>query len=110
MTYDQQLAARIREVLRSEHGVEEKPMFGGLAFMVDGHMAVAASGQGGMLVRVDPSEGAGLVEHTAATPMVMRGRPMAGWLTIDAAHVADAGELAEWVSRGVGCARSLPAK
>ena len=85
-------------------------MFGGLAFLVNGNMAVAASGQGGLLVRVDPRGSAALVESTAAYPMEMRGRSMAGWLRVDAEHVADEAALEEWVGRGVGYAGSLPPK
>ena len=81
-------------------------MFGGLAFLVNGNMAVAASGQGGILVRVDPEESARLVETTPAEEMVMRGRSMAGWLRVEAAE----SELPEWVERGVSYARSLPPK
>jgi hypothetical protein len=84
-------------------------MFGGLAFLVGGNMAVAASGQGGALVRVDPEEGDRLIETTAAEPMVMRGRPMSGWLRVDASEL-EGDALAEWVERGVAYARSLPAK
>ena len=85
-------------------------MFGGLGFLVGGNMAVAASGQGGLLVRVDPDEGAGLVETTHAYPMKMRGREMLGWLRLDSDDVRDDAELATWVERGVSYARALPPK
>ena len=85
-------------------------MFGGLGFIVSGNMAVGASGQGGLLVRVDPAESDALVESTAAVPMEMRGRTMAGWLRVDSADVAADDELADWVERGVAYARSLPPK
>ena len=85
-------------------------MFGGLGFLVGGNMAVAASGQGGLLVRVDPDEGAGLVETTHAYPMEMRGREMLGWLRLDSDDVRDDAELATWVERGVSYARALPPK
>jgi hypothetical protein len=84
----------------------EKKMFGGLAFLVGGNMAVAASGQGGLLVRVDPAEGERLVETTDAQPMEMRGREMAGWLRVD----PPSERVAEWVARGVAYARTLPPK
>ena len=106
MAYDEALAARIRGLVSREAGVEEKKMFGGLAFLVGGNMAVAASGQGGLLVRVDPHESARLVETTPAEEMVMRGRPMAGWLRVDPPDA----EVAEWVRRGVAYARTLPPK
>ena len=106
MAYDDALASRIRDLLAGEDGVTEQQMFGGLAFLVNGNMAVAASGQGGILVRVDPAESAQLVETTGAEEMVMRGRSMAGWLRVDPGH----DELPEWVERGVSFARSLPPK
>ena len=106
MAYDEQLAARIRDQLTGEDGVTEQKMFGGLAFLVNGNMAVAASGQGGILVRVDPAESGELVSSTGAEEMVMRGRSMAGWLRVEPA----ADELPGWVERGVAYARSLPPK
>jgi TfoX/Sxy family transcriptional regulator of competence genes len=110
VAYDEQLAARIRELVAGEPNVTEQKMFGGLAFLVGGNMAVAASGQGGALVRVDPAQSDQLVETTAAEEMVMRGRAMAGWLRVDDDHLRSPQELAEWVERGVGYARTLPAK
>jgi TfoX/Sxy family transcriptional regulator of competence genes len=106
MAYDEALAARIRVLVAGERGVTEKKMFGGLAFLIGGNMAVAASGQGGLLVRVDPAEGARLVAATSARPMEMRGREMPGWLRVD----PSAAEVAEWVARGVAYARTLPPK
>lgn len=85
-------------------------MFGGLAFLVNGNMSVAASGQGGLLVRVDPAASQELLHDTAAYPMEMRGKSMAGWLRVDAEDVADDAALGDWVERGVGYARSLPPK
>jgi TfoX/Sxy family transcriptional regulator of competence genes len=110
MAYDEDLASQIRELVAAENGVTEKKMFGGLAFLVGGNMAVAASGQGGLLVRVDPEESAQLVASTSARPMEMRGREMAGWLRVDADDVRDDRELAAWIERGVSYARSLPTK
>jgi TfoX/Sxy family transcriptional regulator of competence genes len=110
MAYDEEIAERIRSLLAGERGVVEKPMFGGLAFLVGGNMAIAASGQGGILVRVDPAESDRLVATTAARPMEMRGRQMAGWLRVDAADVRGKKELTGWVRRGVAFARSLPPK
>src|SRR5690242_4387415 len=106
MAYDEELADRIRSLVAAEDGVTEQKMFGGLAFLVDGNMAVAASGQGGILVRVDPDDSARLVETTSAEEMVMRGRAMAGWLRVEPA----VDELPQWVERGVSYARSLPPK
>ena len=110
MAYDEELASRIRAEIAGTPGVEEKKMFGGLAFLVGGNMAVGASGQGGILVRVDPEESDDLVAATAARPMEMRGREMRGWLRLDGDDVRAAAELAAWVERGVGYARSLPVK
>src|SRR5436190_2538592 len=109
MAYDEELAGRIRDLIGTD-GVVEQKMFGGLAFLVGGHMAIAASGQGGALVRVDPSESDELVAATAAEPMVMRGREMAGWLRVDAAALETDEALQEWIDRGVDFARSLPPK
>jgi TfoX/Sxy family transcriptional regulator of competence genes len=110
MAYDEDLANRIRELLADEDGVTEMTMFGGLAFLLAGNMAVAASGQGGLLVRVDPVQGEALVSRTKAMPMVMRGREMTGWLRVDAEAVTGKRQLQTWVRRGVAFARSLPAK
>ncbi|HEV2754386.1 MAG TPA: TfoX/Sxy family protein [Actinomycetota bacterium] len=110
MAYDEELAERIRDLVAGERGLAEKKMFGGLAFLVDGNMAVAASGQGGIMVRVDPGESEALVGKTNAYPMEMRGRPMGGWLRVDAEHVRTKPQLAKWVQRGVGYARTLPPK
>ena len=109
MAYDEELAGRIRNLVSGEPGLTEKKMFGGLGFMVGGNMAVAASGQGGLLVRVDPGESEYLVASSAAYPMEMRGRQMAGWLRVDSEHLAG-DELTAWVERGVAYARSLPPK
>jgi len=110
MAYDEALAGRIRELVAGEAGVAEKKMFGGLAFLVDGNMSVAASGQGGLLVRVDPDESDTLVRKPGVETMVMRGLPMAGWLRVDADAVRTKRQLEAWVERGVGFARSLPPK
>ena len=110
MSYDEHLAARIRELVAAEAGVTEKKMFGGLAFLINGNMAVAASGQGGVLVRVDPEGSDRLVARTHAHPMEMRGRSMQGWLRVDVEDVRTKRQLAAWVERGTSFARSLPAK
>ena len=110
MDYDEELADRIRELVAGEKGVSEKRMFGGLAFLVRGNMAVAASGQGGLLVRVDPKQTDRLTRSTHVAPMVMRGRPMDGWLRVDTAGVRTTRQLRTWVDRGVGYAKSLPPK
>jgi TfoX/Sxy family transcriptional regulator of competence genes len=107
MAYDEELAERIRTLVAGEPGLTEKKMFGGLAFLIGGNMAVAASGQGGLLVRVDPAESDELVATTDAWPMEMRGRSMKGWLRVDP---GDDRELSAWVARGASYARGLPAK
>jgi TfoX/Sxy family transcriptional regulator of competence genes len=110
VAYDEDLADRIRALFADEPGVTEQRMFGGLAFLVGGHMAVAASGQGGLLVRVDPAEAERLVGSTAAEPMEMRGRPMRGWLRVDAGAVRTTRQLTRWVTLGRRAAGSLPPK
>jgi TfoX/Sxy family transcriptional regulator of competence genes len=109
MPYDEDLADRIRDLIEADELTEQR-MFGGLAFLVVGHMAVAASGQGGLLVRVDPDETEALAGEPHAGPFEMRGRAMRGWLRVDAAGVRTKRELEPWVRRGVAYARSLPAK
>jgi len=110
MAYDEELAERIRSLLGGNADLTEKKMFGGLAFLIGGNMAIAASGQGGILVRVDPAESDGLVASTPAELMEMGGRQMAGWLRVDTAHVGTDDELATWVKRGATYADSLPPK
>ncbi len=110
VAYDVDMADRLREILASEPGVVEKPMFGGLAFMVAGHMAVSARGQGGLLLRVDPVQTDTLVVDPRASRFVMRGRKMEGWLRIDIDARATDDELKGWIKHGVGYARSLPPK
>ena len=110
MAYDKKLADRIRALLPNEADVSEQAMFGGLAFLVGGNMAIAASGQGGVLVRVDPAESEQLMATTPAVPMEMRGRPMHGWLRVSADEVRTKRQLSKWVDLGVGYASSLPSK
>ena len=110
MAYDEDLANRIRELVADESAVTEKKMFGGLAFLIGGNMAVAASGQGGLMVRVDPEETDALLEKPHARPFEMRGREMCGWLRVDDDGVRTKRGLEPWVKRGVAYARSLPAK
>jgi TfoX/Sxy family transcriptional regulator of competence genes len=110
MAYDEALAERIRELIAGEHELTEKQMFGGLAFLIGGNMAVAASGQGGVMVRVDPAMSDELVATTAARPMEMRGRPMQGWLRVRSEDLQTRAQLAEWVTLGTTYARTLPSK
>jgi len=110
VAHDEELAGRIRALLGGRDDLTEKKMFGGLAFLLGGNMAVAASGQGGILVRVDPEESDELVASTSAEPMEMRGRQMAGWLRVDTADVEADDELAAWVEQGATYAASLPPK
>lgn len=110
MAYDEELADRIRALLGNRAGLTEQKMFGGLGFMIGGNMAIAASGQGGILVRVDPGESDDLVATTPAEPMEMRGRQMAGWLRVGTADVTDDATLGEWAERGAAYAGSLPPK
>lgn len=110
MAYDEQLAERIRELIASEPGVTEKKMFGGLAFLVNGNMAIAASAQGGALVRVDPDESEALIRQRGVAMMEMRGREMSGWLRVESEALRTKKHLSTWVQRGVSYARSLPSK
>ena len=114
MAYDQELADRIRLVIGSDPALTavltEKKMFGGLAFLIGGHMAISASREGGILVRVDPGETERLVGSTSATVAVMRGREMPGWLRVAAADVAADEGLVPWVERSTAYTSSLPAK
>ena len=110
MAYDEHLADRIRELIAGEADLTEQKMFGGLAFLIGGNMAVAASGQGGVLVRVDPAESDVLVATTSARPMEMRGREMQGWLRVGPEDLSTKRQLAKWVELGTTYARSLPAK
>lgn len=110
MAYDAELADRIREVVQGESGLSEQRMFGGLAFLIGGNLAVAASGQGGLLVRVDPAETSSLVGQPHTLRAEMRGREMDGWLRVESAAVETDEGLRRWVSRGVAYARSLPPK
>ena len=110
MAYDEQLADRIRDLIGGERGLSEKKMFGGLAFLVGGNMAIAASGQGGLLARVNPAQSERLVATTNARVAEMRGREMAGWLRVDSDDVRTKRQLAKWVELGTAYARSLPVK
>lgn len=110
MAYDEDLAARIRDLLAPERGLSEKRMFGGLAFLLDGHMTVAVSGQGGLLLRIDPARSDELVAGPHVGRMVMRGREMDGWLRVDEKAVNTDERLAEWVGLGVAFVRTLPPK
>lgn len=110
VAYDERLAERIRELIAREPGVSEMRMFGGLAFLVEGNMAVAASGGGGLMVRVEPKETAALLKEPHADPFEMRGRELDGWLRVGEAGLRTDAELGKWVERGVAFARSLPPK
>ena len=110
VAYDEDLADRIRELMAGAPDVAEKKMFGGLAFLIGGHMAISASGKGGVLVRVDPAQTGRLLDRTKATVAVMGGRPMDGWLRVGADDVRTKRQLAKWVELGTSYARSLPPK
>ena len=110
MAYDEDLAGRIRDILAPERGLTEKRMFGGLAFLVSGNMAVSASGQGGLLLRVPPAETEALVAQEGAERFVMRGRAMDGWLHVDGVALETEERLTHWVGLGVAYVRTLPPK
>ena len=110
MPYDRELADRLRLSIGGEPGVSEKAMFGGLAFLVHGNMAVAASSDGGLMVRVDPGQTESLLHEPGARRFSMRGREMDGWLVVEASVLEEDGALRSWIDRGVAYARSLPPK
>jgi TfoX/Sxy family transcriptional regulator of competence genes len=109
MAYDEELARRVRELLAAQPGITEKKMFGGLAMLRNGNMAVAVRGQGGLLVRADPNDDA-VLEEPGAELAVMQGRPMPGWVTVAADAVSTPSDLRRWVDRGLATADSLPPK
>jgi hypothetical protein len=110
MAYDEDLADRIREIVATESGVREQRMFGGLAFLINGHMAVSASRKGGLLLRVDPEQTEALLDPPHVGRFEMRGREMDGWLRVDPVAVDSDDDLRRWTTHGVAYARSLPAK
>jgi TfoX/Sxy family transcriptional regulator of competence genes len=110
VAYDEDLADRIRELIGDQPKLSEQKMFGGLAFLIGGHLAVAASGQGGLLVRVERAQGEELLASGAAAPMEMQGREMSGWLRVPSEAVRTKRQLARWVDLGTGYAASLPPK
>jgi TfoX/Sxy family transcriptional regulator of competence genes len=110
VAYDEDLADRIRALLEHEPGLTEKKMFGGLAFLIRGNMAVAASGQGGLLVRADPDTSHGLLATAGVHLMEMRGRQMQGWLRVDDEAIRTKRQLGKWVRLGAGYARTLSPK
>jgi TfoX/Sxy family transcriptional regulator of competence genes len=110
VAYDERLAERVRDLVAGERGIGEKRMFGGLAFLIDGNMAVAVSSQGGLLVRVGPDAFDDALARKGASPMEMRGRPMTGWVRVVPDVVTRKPQLESWVKRGIGFARTLPAK
>jgi TfoX/Sxy family transcriptional regulator of competence genes len=110
MAYDEELADRVREVVQDEAGLTEKKMFGGLAFLINGNMAVSASSKGGLLLHVDPAKTESLISEPKVGRFEMRGRQMDGWLRVDATVVENERELRRWVRIGVVYARSLPPK
>jgi TfoX/Sxy family transcriptional regulator of competence genes len=110
MAFDEELAGRIRRLIGDDPDLTERKMFGGLAFLIGGNMAIAASAQGGAMVRVDPQDSHALLATTSATMVEMRGRLMPGWLRVGPDDLRTDAELTQWVQRGTGYARSLPAK
>lgn len=110
MAYDADLADRVRELIASERGVEEKRMFGGLAFLIDGNMSVTVSSKGGIMVRVPPEEAEQLLARAHVEPMIMAGRQTRGWLRVHADGLRTKRQLSPWVTRGVSYAKSLPPK
>lgn len=110
MAYDAELADRVREVVQAEDGLTERRMFGGLAFLIQGNLAVSASSRGGLLLRVDPAETGSLVSEPRVRRFEMRGREMDGWLHVQPEAVEADDDLRRWVAHGIAYARSLRAK
>jgi TfoX/Sxy family transcriptional regulator of competence genes len=110
MAYDERLATRLRELLAGEDGITEEKMFGGLAFLFHGHMAISASSRGGVLVRVDPAEAGELLTRPYVAEMEMRGRKMAGWITVAPEGSRTKRDLAPWVKHGLAYVKTLPPK
>jgi TfoX N-terminal domain len=110
VAYNEDLAERIRALMGAEESLAEKKMFGGLAFLIGGNMAIAASGEGGILVRVNPQETDRLISTSQARIAEMRGRRMDGWLRVATEDVRTTPQLAKWVTIGTTYARSLPPK
>ncbi len=105
MAYDEQLAERVRDLLADQPGWTEQRMFGGLGFMLDGHLAFAAGGDGGLMVRCDPDDR--LAESAHAGPMQMRGRAMTGWLLVSTDGLASDADLARWLAVGAARVQAL---
>ena len=110
MAYDEDLAARVRALIGPDPELTETRMFGGLAFLVGGHIAVTASGRGGIMVRIDPGQADALLRCPGVTVVEMRGAPAAGWLRVTPEALVSGDSLATWVDRGVEYARSLAAR
>ena len=110
VAYDEKLADRVRAVIGDDPAVSETKMFGGLAMLYRGNMAVAVRSSGGLMVRVAPHDEDAALTEPGASVAVMRGRPMSGWLVVQVASVAKAADLRRWVDRGIGFAKSLPPK
>jgi hypothetical protein len=110
VAYDEVLADRVRDLLVGESGLTERKMFGGLAFLIDGHMSVSVSGKGGLLLRCHPEETDRLLHKPFASVFEMRGRMMDGWLRVDVAGLKTRAQLRRWTTVGVDYARSLPPK
>jgi TfoX/Sxy family transcriptional regulator of competence genes len=110
MAYDEDLASRLRELLADEDAISEKKMFGGLAFLLHGHMTVSASGKGGLLARIDPTETDAALKRPHVTRMVMSGRSMDGWVRVAPEGVRTKRQLEPWVKRSLAYVRTLPPK
>jgi TfoX/Sxy family transcriptional regulator of competence genes len=110
MAFDEELAGRVREIIGDQSGVTEKRMFGGLAWLVHGHMAVVALNGGGLMVRVARAEHETMLAEPGAATMVMRGRPLRGWITVAEQACATRSDLATWVRRGLTYALTLPGR
>lgn len=109
MAYDEQLADEIRTIIGEHPGVSEREMFGGIAFLINGNMAVGVSGRE-LMVRVGKDHHDEAVARPGARTFDMGARPMRGWISVAEQGFATESGLRDWVRQGVGFAESLPAK
>ncbi|HVQ59482.1 MAG TPA: TfoX/Sxy family protein [Solirubrobacterales bacterium] len=109
MVYSEELAERIRDAIEGRPGVVERKMFGGIAWMVNGNMACGTIGED-LMVRLEREDTEAAQAEEYVGPMEFTGRPMRGFITVDAAGIEDDASLGRWVDAGADLAESLPPK
>lgn len=110
MAYDEELAFRLRAALETVDGITDKRMFGGLAFLLHGHLLVAASSKGNLMLRVDPERTDTLLAEPHVIPMEMGGKQPKGWLRVEAPGYDSDAALQRWIDEALGYARTSPPK